>query len=225
MEASRKNNSKAVRILVADDHDIFRRGLRVLLEAQPGWEVADEAITGREAVEKARALKPNVVVMDISMPDLNGLEACRQIRRESPQTEVLVLSLHESEQVVRDVLTAGARGYVLKTDSERDLVVAVDALRQHKPFFTARAMEMLVEGMTRQGPTQPREESRNRLTPREREIIQLLAEGKSSKEVAARLGISVKTAETHRANIMRKLNLHSVSALVCYAVRNNVIEP
>jgi DNA-binding NarL/FixJ family response regulator len=214
-----------LRILVADDHDIIRRGLKELLTSRSGWEVCAEAKTGREAVALSEQLKPDVVVMDISMPDLNGLEAARQIRKSLPKTEILILTLHFSDQLVREIVEAGVRAYIMKSDADRDLVAAVEALANHRPFFTARAAEMLLDGFRRpQNDIDPDTVIRNRLTAREREIVQLLAEGKSSKEVAVALGISVKTAETHRANIMRKLELHSVSELVRYAVRNQIIE-
>jgi DNA-binding NarL/FixJ family response regulator len=214
-----------LRILVADDHDIIRRGLKELLTARPGWEVCAEAKTGREAVTLAEQLKPDVVVMDISMPDLNGLEAARKIRKSLPKCEILILTLHFSDQLVREIVEAGVRAYIMKSDADRDLVAAVEALSNHRPFFTARAADMLLDGFVRPHATvDPDAVIRNRLTAREREIVQLLAEGKSSKEVAVSLGISVKTAETHRANIMRKLELHSVSELVRYAVRNQIIE-
>jgi DNA-binding NarL/FixJ family response regulator len=214
-----------VRILVVDDHDIIRRGLKQLLTARPGWEVCAEAKTGREAVALAEQLKPDIVVMDISMPDLNGLEAARRIHKLFPKTGILILSMHFSDQLVRDIVEAGARAYIVKSDADRDLVSAVEALANHRTFFTPRAAEMLLNGFSSQNSgTQPQAISRSRLTSREREIVQLLAEGKSSKEVAVALGISVKTAETHRANIMRKLELHSVSEVVRYAVRNQIIE-
>ena len=214
-----------LRILVADDHDIIRRGLKDLLTSHPGWEVCAEAKTGREAVTLAEQLKPDVVVLDVSMPDLNGLEAARQILKNLPKTEILILTLHFSDQLVREIVEAGVRAYILKSDAARDLVAAVDALGNHRSFFTARAADMLLNGFCRPNAApDPGAVIRNRLTPREREIVQLLAEGKSSKEVAVSLGISVKTAETHRANIMRKLELHSVSELVRYALRNQIIE-
>ena len=217
---------KPLRILLADDHDLLRRGLRTLVEAQAGWEVCAEAVTGREAVEKAKVTKPDVVVMDLSMPLLNGLEATRQIRKLLPEVEVLILTLHDSDQLVPELLEAGARGYLLKSDSERELVVAIQALRRHKSYFTSRVTEMLLQGYLQPPGAEEKASKRGGvLTAREREILQLLAEGKSSKEVATSLNISVKTAETHRANIMRKLNLHSMSALVRYAVRNKIIEP
>jgi len=216
-----------VRILVADDHEIVRQGLRALLEAQPGWQVVAEAIDGREALDKAKRLHPDVVVLDVSMPNLNGLEATRQIRKALPQTEVLILTMHDSEQLVREVLEAGARGYVLKSDAGRELVTAVESVRKSKPHFTSRVSEIVLDGYLNAG---GRAEAYNvprtvRLSPREREIVQLLAEGKSNKEVAAALHISVKTAETHRTNLMRKLDLHSISELVRYAIRNKMVEP
>jgi DNA-binding NarL/FixJ family response regulator len=214
-----------VRILVADDHQVVRTGLRALLESKTGWQVCAEASNGREAVEKAGQLKPDVAVLDIGMPLLNGVEATRQIRKLSPQTEILILTMHDSELLVQEVLSAGAHGYILKDDADRNLVAAVDALRRHKPYLSSRVSEAVSSpgghagdsGVSSQNP-------RNRLTPREREIVQLLAEGKSNKEVAGYLGISVKTAETHRANIMLKLDFHSITELVRYAVRNKIIQ-
>jgi|SRR5689334_790849 len=213
------------RVLIADDHEVVRKGLRTLLEEQPGWQVAGEACDGREAVEKARSLKPDVTVLDISMPTLNGLEATRQMMKNNPQSRVLVLTMHESDPLIREVLGAGARGYLLKSDAGRDLVNAVDAIRRNKTFFTARVAQMVLDGYLDKKIAKPDTETpRDRLTPRQREIIQLLAEGKSSKEVAAALNLSIKTAETHRANIMRRLDCHSVSELVRYAVRNNIVQ-
>ncbi|HEY4776413.1 MAG TPA: response regulator transcription factor [Candidatus Acidoferrales bacterium] len=217
---------KTLRILIADDHDLMRRGVKALLQSRAGWEVCGEAHTGREAVSKAEELKPDVVILDISMPDLNGVDAAKRIRKASPDTEVLILSVHYSDQLIRDILEAGVRGYIVKSDSDRDLVIAVETLANHKPFFTPRATEVMLTNFN-EGKTKADlpETMRDRLTSREREIVQLLAEGKSSKEVASSLNISVKTAETHRANIMRKLQLHTVSELVRYAVRNQIIEP
>ena len=216
---------EALRLLVADDHEIVRKGLRSLLEAQPGWEVTAEASDGREAVEKALEFKPDVTVLDIGMPSLNGLEAARQMLKHDAQAKILILTMHESDPLIREVLAAGARGYVLKTDASRDLVTAVNAVRSNKTFFTAKVAQMVLDGYLEKK-TKKEEElaAKTRLTPRQREIVQLLAEGKSSKEVATELGLSVKTAETHRANIMRRLDCHSVSELVRYAVRNNIIE-
>ncbi len=214
-----------VRILVADDHPVVRTGLRVLLESKTGWQVCAEAANGREAVEKASQLKPDVAVLDIGMPLLNGVEATRQIRKLSPQTEILILTMHDSEQLIQEVLGAGANGYILKDDADRNLVAAVDALRRHKPYLSSRVSDAVSNpaGHPRHG-SALNYSSRSRLTPREREILQLLAEGKSNKEVAGFLGISVKTAETHRANIMLKLDFHSITELVRYAVRNKIIQ-
>jgi DNA-binding NarL/FixJ family response regulator len=215
----------ALKILVADDHEIVRHGLCALLRGQPDWEICGEASDGREAVEKALALSPDVMVLDIGMPNLNGLEATRQILKANPHARILILTLHDSDQLVQEVLDAGARGFLLKSDAARDLVAAVEAVRRDKIYFTPKVSSMVLNGYLRRTDTKAHAETptRSRLTPREREIVQLLAEGKSSKEVAVVLGLSVKTAETHRSNIMRKLDLHSVSDLVLYAVRNNII--
>lgn len=217
----------SLRILVADDHDLMRRGVKAMLQSRPGWEICAEAHTGREAVTKAQELKPDIAILDISMPDLNGVDAARRIRKESPNTEVLILSVHYSDRLIRDILEAGVRGYIVKSDSDRDLIIAVETLANHKPFLTPRATEVMLTSFNegRMHPTETPGTIRERLTSREREIVQLLAEGKSSKEVASSLCISVKTAETHRANIMRKLQLHTVSELVRYAVRNQIVEP
>ena len=222
---SLRQGVKMVRILVADDHDIIRRGLKQLLASRPGWEVCGEAKTGREAVALVEQLKPDVVVMDVSMPDLNGLEAARQIHKSFPKIGILILTLHFSDQLLFDIVEAGARAYIMKSDADRDLVSAVEALANQRTFFTSRAADILLNGFSGQNSVvDPQSRVRNRLTSREREIVQLLAEGKSSKEVAVALGISVKTAETHRANIMRKLEMHSVSEVVRYAVKNQIIE-
>jgi DNA-binding NarL/FixJ family response regulator len=215
-----------VRILVADDHEIVRRGLKAILEARNEWEVSAEAVTGREAIEKAKQIGPDIAIIDVSMPELNGLEATRQILKALPATEVLILTMHENEQIMREVLDAGARGYVLKSDAGRDLVSAVEALCQHRTFFSSKISEMLLHSYLRNGErTDHTEVARSRLTAREREILQLLAEGKTNKEVASALNISIKTAETHRTNIMNKLDLRSITELVRYAVRNNIVEP
>lgn len=214
---------KTVRILVADDHEVVRRGVCSLLETHPGWTVVGEATTGRDAVKKAEKLKPDVVVLDYSMPELNGLEATRQILKAVPQAEVLVLTMHDSEQVTRHVLAAGARGYVLKSDAVRNLIAAVEALCAHKPFLTSAVSEMVFQDFLKSSGSEDSLPG-DRLTQREREIVQLLAEGKSNKEVASILGISIKTAETHRRNVLGKLNLHSISDLVHYAIRNKIIE-
>jgi DNA-binding NarL/FixJ family response regulator len=216
---------KALRILIADDHDLMRRGVKVLLQSRAGWEICGEAHTGREAVAKAETLKPDVVILDISMPDLNGVDAAKRILTVSPDTEVLILSAHYSDQLMRDILEAGIRGYIVKSDSDRDLAIAVETLANHRPFFTSRATEVMLttfnEGKTK---ADLREPKRDRLTSREREIIQLVAEGKSSKEVGSSLCISTKTADTHPANLMRKLHLHTTSELVRYALRNQIVD-
>lgn len=215
-----------LKVLVADDHEVVRKGLRTILEEQPGWQVSGEASDGREAVDKVKALKPDVTVVDVGMPGLNGLEATRQMLKNDPETKVLILTMHESDPLIREVLDAGARGYLLKSDAGKDLVSAVEAIRRNKTYFTARVAQMVLDGYLDKKPRTPVDNDvpASRLTPRQREIVQLLAEGKSSKEVAVALNLSVKTAETHRANIMRRLNCHSVSELVRYAIRNNIID-
>jgi DNA-binding NarL/FixJ family response regulator len=213
-----------LRILVVDDHAVVRRGVRVLLESHEGWEVCGEATTGREAVEAARRLRPDIVVMDLSLPGLNGLDATRQILHDAPGTEVLVLTMHHSVEVAREVLQAGARACVLKRDADENLIAAVDSLRQHQPFLTPAVTEFVLDDYLRRG-VQPDDAVSPAVTAREREIIQLVAEGQSNKEAAATLGLSVKTIEAHRGNIMRKLRLRSVSDLVRYAIRNRIVQP
>lgn len=212
---------KAVRILVADDHEIVRHGLRRLLESQPGWQVCAEAATGREAVEEATLLKPDVAVLDFSLPELNGAEATRQILKESPRTGVLILTVHDSEQLVYKVLEAGARAYVLKTDAGHDLVAGVRALLEHKTFLSPGVSAAVVRSFRRGSEAETRP---GRLTPREREIVQLVAAGRNNKEIAAALHVSIKTVEAHRSNLMHKLHLSSVSDLVHYAIRNKIVE-
>jgi DNA-binding NarL/FixJ family response regulator len=216
-----------LRILIADDHELARNGIRALLETHPGWEVCGEAKDGRESVELAAATNPDVVLLDIGMPNLNGLEAARQILMVAPDTAILILTMHDSDNVIREVLRAGARGFILKTDAGRDLVAAVEALQRQRTFFTTRVSQMVLDGfLDRQSktPEARREMAGDVLTSREREVIQLLAEGKTSKEVAVALNLSVKTAETHRTNLMRKLGLHSVADLTRYAVRNGIVQ-
>jgi DNA-binding NarL/FixJ family response regulator len=213
-----------LRLLVVDDHEVVRKGLRSVLEQQPGWQVAGEASNGREAVSKAKELQPDVTVLDISMPSLNGLEATRQMLKQDSRAKVLILTMHESDPLIQEVLNAGARGYLLKSDAGKDLVTAVEAVRRNKTFFTAKVGQIVLDGYLDKKPRHADADAPpSRLTPRQREIVQLLAEGKSSKEVAVALGLSVKTAETHRANIMRRLECHSVSELVRYAIRNGII--
>jgi DNA-binding NarL/FixJ family response regulator len=214
-----------LRILLADDHDIVRRGLRELLEQQPGWSVCAEAANGREAVELAREHRPHVAILELTMPELNGLEATRRIRQELPETQVLVFTMHDSEELLRGVLRAGARGYLLKSDAARQLVPAVESLSQRKAFFSGRVSEVLLEGFLDSERRRSDELGTERLTAREREIVQLLAEGKSNKDVARALDLSVKTVETHRASVMRKLDLHSIADLVRFAIRNHMIAP
>lgn len=211
-----------IRILLADDHDVVRRGLSALLSSRPDCQVVGEACNGREAVSLAVKLKPNVAIMDLSMPELNGLEATRQIRKEVPETEVLVFSQYESEQFVRDLLAAGARGYVLKSDVGEQLLEAIEKVGKHKPYLTSDVAERVLDGFLKSAADGSAPDI---LTPREREIVQLLAEACSNKEVATKLGISVKTVETHRASIMRKLGISSIVDLVHYAIRNNLVSP
>ena len=213
-----------VRILVADDHDVVRRGLREQLSAHEGWEICGEASNGREAVQLAMKLSPDVAVIDLSMPELNGLEATRQIRREMPGTEVVIFTMHETEQLIREVLSAGARGYVLKSDAGRHLTSAVEALSHRRPFFTAKVSEALLDAFLKSSAKEDEGSAFRALTDREREIVQMLAEGKSNKEIATRLSISVKTVETHRATVMRKLDINSIVELVHYAIRNQLVE-
>jgi DNA-binding NarL/FixJ family response regulator len=216
----------ALRILIADDHEVVRAGVRSLLESQPDCEICGEAATGRQAVALAQQLKPHVAILDITMPELNGLEAARQILKTVPDVRVLVLSVHESEELVREILDAGAHGYVLKSDAGRELTAALDALRNHETFFTSRVAQIALRAYRDKKPAgDVPTPSGGVLTPREREVLQLLAEGRINKEVASALGISVLTVDTHRANIMHKLGVHSVAELVHYAVRHKIITP
>jgi len=218
-------NPQSVRILIADDHELVRQGLRKVLESRPDWRVCGEAADGRTAVKMARELKPDVVVMDLSMPELNGLGATREIRKTCPATQVVILTMHEAEGLVKDVLEAGATGYLLKTDASRMLVAAIEAAKRGEPFFSGRVASVVLRGFLL--PQERRSKTAAdtiQLTSREREIVQLIAEGKTNKEAATRLGVSVKTVDAHRANIMAKLDLHSVADLVRYAIRNKIIE-
>lgn len=216
---------KSVNILIADDHELIRDGIKSRLEKQPGWKVCAEARDGRQAVEMALQFNPDVVVMDIGMPELRGVEATRQIRKASPGTEVLILTFQHSEALIREALQAGALGFILKTEAARLIIVAIESLLDHKPFLGAGISRQVLGGfLNPKRADEPDEGGHNRLTAREREIVQLLAEARTSKETASRLGVSVKTVEAHRANVMRKLDLHSVAELVRFAVRNNIIE-
>jgi len=216
---------KSVSILIADDHAVVRRGLRALLGTQSGWSVCAEASDGRMAVEMAGEHQPDIVILDIGMPELNGLDAMVRIRHIAPQTRILVLTMHGSEEWIQSCLGAGAHGYVLKSDAERDLVSAVEALANNEPFFTPGATNVVVEDARENSNVADEGLFVDRLTCREHEVAQLLAAGKSNKEVGASLGISTRTVESHRAAIMSKLQLHSVSDLVRYAIRRRMIEP
>jgi DNA-binding NarL/FixJ family response regulator len=217
---------KKTQILLVDDHQVIRRGVAGLIgDVRPEWEVCGEASTGREAVAAAARLRPDVVVMDISMPDMNGLEATREILKDNPGTEVLVLSVHESEQMVRAMLCVGARGYILKHDPGSNIIAAIEAVLQHKLFLTSRVSELVLSGyLGRAAAGAPADAPYSRLSPGETQIVQLVAESKANKEVANILNISVKAAESRRAHVMEKLGLHSVAELVLYAVRNNIVE-
>jgi len=216
---------KPTRILLADDHEVVRKGLRALLETHAGYEVVGEAVDGREAIDMASRLKPDVVILDVGMPNMNGLEATRQIVNENPQAKVLILTVHDAQYMASEALRAGARGYVLKSDASPDLLEALESLGQNKPFFTPKVAELVLEGFKKAQGAKDEEEVSPRLTSRETEILQLLAEGKTSKEAANTLKISLKTVETHRAHIMTKLGVHSVAELVRYAIRERIVEP
>lgn len=214
----------SLRLLIADDHEIFRAGLRSLLEGQPQWRIVAEASNGREAVEKASKTHPDVALLDIGMPILNGLEAARQIADAEPRTKIVILTVHDSDVMIHGVLRCGVRGYLFKADAARDLVRAIKAVRDDATFFTDKVAETILNGFARicsQGKAGGYD---GRLTPRQREITKLLAEGCTTKEVAASLRISLKTAETHRANLMHRANCGSAADLVRYAVRNQIIE-
>lgn len=211
-----------ISILIADDHDAVRKGLRTILESHPGWKVCEEASNGRDAVRLAIKSQPKIAILDLEMPEMNGLEATRQIKKELPDTEVLIYTMYETDELIRKVVTSGARGYVLKSDAGEDLIQGVEALLHHKTFLTHSASESILESFLRSS----RHVSQDSiLTHREREIVQLLAEAKGNKEIATALSISVKTVETHRAAIMRKLGVNSIVELVHYAIRNNLAGP
>jgi len=208
------------RILIVDDHEVVRSGLRSILEAHDGWEVVAEASDGKDAIIQAAKTKPDVAIVDYSLPTMNGVEVTRQIRARVPGAEVLVFTMHDSDVLVGELLAAGARAYLLKSDANQYLISAVESLAVHKPFFTGRVSEQLIETFLSINPSKS-----EGLSPRERVIVQLIAEGHSNKEMGEILNLSVKTIETHRAAVMRKLNVTSAAAIVRYAVRNKLVEP
>lgn len=214
-----------IQVLLADDHALMRRGIRDLLEADSDINVVAEAGDGREAAHLTQKFNPDVLIIDLTMPELNGLDAIRQIRKDSPQVELLVFSMHDSENLIREVLSAGARGYVLKSDAALYLVEGVKSLARHKPFFTPRISEAILNTLVTSAAGKSEKTSRGPLSAREREILQLLAENKSNKEIASRLGISVRTVETHRRSVMQKLDASSIVELVHYAIRNGIVQP
>jgi len=212
-----------IRIILADDHAVIRRGLRLVLEQQKDFEVVGEASDGRGAVDLAETAKPDIAVLDITMPNLNGIEAAHQISAKQIGVSTIVLSMHADESFVLRALKAGARGYLLKESAEGDLINAVRLVSEGKSFFSPTVSRMLVEDYVRKLQDKDIEDSYDLLTLRERELLQLIAEGKSNKEVANMLNLSLYTVETHRSNILNKLNLHSVPELILYAVRKGVI--
>lgn len=207
------------RILIADDHDVVRSGVRTILEGRPGWEVVGEARDGKEAIVQAQATRPDIVILDYSLPLVNGVEATRQIRGRVPGVEVLIFTMHDTDSLVRDVLEAGARGFLLKSDARQFLISAVECLIAHKPFFTGKVSEALLENYLAKGM-----ENASALSAREKAVVQLIAEGKTNKQIANILSISTKTVETHRALALRKLNLDTTAALIRYAIRNKLVE-
>jgi DNA-binding NarL/FixJ family response regulator len=220
------NSASTLRILIADDHQLMLEGARAVIERQPGWKVCGVAANGREAVAQASALKPDIVILDMTMPQLNGLDAAVQIKREVPGAEILMFTAHESDDLIRQAFDAGIKSFIAKTEAHQFLVEAIESLARHKPYFTAKVSDILFSNiLNRTAGRRDDAEPAQRLTAREREVVQLIAEGKSNKEIAEALGISVRTAETHRASILRKLKLDSVAGLVRYAMRNKMIEP
>lgn len=216
-------NKNSLRIVVADDHELVRRGIRELLEAQKGWKVVGQAMGGREAIEVVKKLKPDIAIVDITMPDMDGLEVTRRIRDVARETQVLILTMHESDQMVRRVLEMGARGYVLKSDMAAHLFQAVKDLGNGKLSLTPKVSELVLRGFLKKGESKPSENGHARPTPREVEIIRLLAKGKANKEIAAELGITLRTVETHRAHIMMKMGLHSLTELIHYAISEKIV--
>lgn len=213
-----------LRIVVADDHELVRRGIRDLLHVQRGWKVVGEAAGGRDAVEMVKSLKPDIAILDITMPEMDGLEATRQIREAAAPARVLILTMHESDQMVRRVLEAGARGYVLKSDMAVHLVQAVKDLANGKLSLTPKVSEIVLEGFLKRGvDAKQQEHASARLSPREREIVRLLARGRANKEIAAELGITLRTVETHRRRIMMKMGFHSLTDLIHYAIRDKIV--
>lgn len=215
-----------VRILIADDHELVRRGLRSTLEERPGWEVVGEAGDGEEAVRQSLKLKPDLLVLDVNMPKQNGLEVARVLKERAPKIRVLVLTVHDSAQVVREIMQAGAKGYLLKSEAGKDLPTAVETVMQDQPFLTPSVTNIVLDTFLRSAEKPPAVEPPPvPLSARETEITKLLAQGHSNKDVAQQLGISVKTVDTHRTNLMRKLGLHSITELVRYAIRHGLVEP
>jgi two-component system response regulator NreC len=224
---AKRTSSRPVKVLLADDHPVVRRGLHTLLASDQGFRVVGEASDGAETLRLVEELKPEIVVLDISMPEYNGLDVTRKLRRESPDVKVVVLTMHFAEEVARECLRAGARAYVLKSDADEDLLEAVRAVRDDRPFFTPRIKDIFYLGPTACSPSAPRgpdgEIPLERLTQRELEIVKMLCEGLSNKEVASHVGISTRTVESHRNNIMHKLQITAFSDLVRYAVRHKVV--
>ena len=208
------------RILIADDHDVVRAGLRTILDSQRGWEVVAEASDGKEAIDQALATRPDIAVLDFGLPTVNGVEATRQIRARLPRVEVLIFTMHDTDSLVRDVLEAGARGFLLKSDARRFLISAVESLAAHKPFFTGKVSEALLESFLSKGPRP----SEGALTSREKSVVQLVAEGQPNRKIAEVLSISLKTVEMHRASALKKLNADSTAALIRYAIKNKLVE-
>lgn len=208
------------RIMIVDDHDAVRRGLRSLIETRPNYQVVAEAPTGRAALAMAKELEPDIAILDYSLPELNGLDLSHQLKRAYPRLEILIYTMHDQEEVIIEVLRAGVRGFVLKSDTERHLIAALDALSIHRPYFSGAVSETLLDKFLESKPRP----SATSLTHREREIVQLIAEGRINKEIAQLLNISVKTVETHRASAMHKLRLRTTADLVRYAIRNSIIQ-